>query len=257
MNRNWGRALVLMAGALCASAVAPACASNDQSVFIRQVMAPPQNRTGGACTYTADPQQAALFEGSLDVGVRDNYIAVLLFGNQLSSRGDRTANRAESNRVLLNGAIVKVIDPVTNSTINEFTSTGTGVADPLTGDQPNYGLLSVIAIDAETKRRILAQFPAELAKRDGTKLLIANVKAFGQTLGGVDVETNEYQLPIRVCNGCSITFAGANDVNQQPNPNCKAALSEQAVLPCRLGQDETTPCQLCAGRPLCDDPLLP
>ena len=257
MNRNWGRALIWMAGALGASAVAPACASNDQSVFIRNVLATPQNRTGGACLSTPDPQQPGLFEGLLDIGVRDNYSAVLLVGNQLSSRGDRTANRTESNRVIMNGAVVKVIDPVTNSTINEFTSTATGFADPLTGDQPNYGLLRIIAIDAETKRRILAQFPAEFANRGGTKLLVSNVKAFGQSLGGVDVETNEYQMPIRVCNGCTVSFAGANDVNQQPAPNCKAALSDQAVLPCNPGQDEVTPCQLCAGRPVCDEPLRP
>ncbi len=252
MKRNWGRAAVLVAGALVASALAPACASNDQTIFIRAALAPSTNRQNGACLYTSDPQQPVLFQGTLDVGIRDNYFAVLLVGNQLTARADRNNNRAESNRVSLNGAVVRVTNP-DGSVINEFTSLATGFADPQSSDQPSYGSIGIVVIDSKTRDQLLAQ----LNNRLDTKLVLANIRAFGQTLGGVDVESNEYQLPIRVCKGCLVSFANANDVNQQPSPNCKKALEDKNSTPCFAGQDEPTPCQLCTGRPVCDDPLLP
>ncbi len=252
MKRNWCRALVMMATAAGAMALAPACASNDQTIFIRSAQAPPTNRQGGRCLYTPDPQQPALFEGTLDVGVRDNYFASLLVGNQMTGRGDRLNNRAESNRVTLNGAVIRVTNP-DGSVINEFTSLGNGFADPQISDTPSFGLIGLVVIDARTRDTLAAQ----LTNRAQTKLVLANIKAFGQTLGGVEVESNEFQLPIRVCNGCLVSFANGNDPNQQPAPNCKKALEDSAEGPCIAGQDELTPCQLCAGRPVCDDPLRP
>jgi hypothetical protein len=249
MNRTWGRLLVLITGALFAGVVAPACASNDQSVFIRQVAAPPASRQNGSCLYTVDPTLPFLSEGTLDVGVRDDYYARLIYGNQLSARADRTANRTESNRVTLNGAVVRVT--TTDGTlIREFTSVSTGFADPAVGDTPSYGVLAVTIIDRAT-RDLLAN---GLNKRADTKLVIANVKGFGQTLGGVDVESNEFSFPIRVCKGCLVSFEKSNDVNLQPAPNCLLALAEGTPLPCLAGQDEVTPCQVCRGRDVCDDP---
>lgn len=252
MKRNWGRAAVLVAGALFAGALAPACASNDQSIFIRSALAPSQNRQNGSCLYTNDPQQASLFEGRFDLGIRDNYFAVLLVGNQMTGRADRNQNRAESNRVTMNGAVVRVTNP-DGSVINEFTSLATGFADPQASDQPSFGTLGIVVIDAKTRDTLAGQFQ----NRQQTKLVLANVKVFGQTLGGVDVESGEYQMPIRVCKGCLVNFTDANDPNQTPNPNCKKALADKNNVPCFAGQDEVTACQLCAGRDVCDNPLLP
>lgn len=252
MNRIWGRARMLMAAGLFAGALAPACAENDQSIFIRGALAPSANRQNGVCTYTADPAQPQLFEGSLDVGVRDNYFAVLLVGNQLSARGSQQAVRAESNRVHINGAVVRVTNP-DGSVINEFTSLSTGFADAQGNDQPAYGAIGVVAIDAKTKDALAGQLTA----RTQTKLVLANISVFGKTLGGVDVESGEYQLPIRVCNGCLVTFTDSNDAAAAVQPNCLKPLGTAGTnLPCSAGQDEAVPCQLCQGRPVCDPATL-
>lgn len=256
MKRIFGRVVVVCATALVLSAVAPACVENDQSLFVRSVLAPSTNRQNGACVYTDDPQQPQLFEGLLDVGVRDNYFAVVLVGNQLIQRGDPTNTRAEPNRVHLNGAVVRVTEPNGNQ-IAEFTSLATGFADISTNNNPDFGTMGIVAIDGPTAATLRGQLP----NRTTTKQVILQIKAFGKTLGGVDLESGEFQLPLKVCNGCLVSFAGANDPAQQPTPNCLAALGgggggggggTTSQLPCFPGQEESVPCQLCQGRAACD-----
>lgn len=255
MKRVWGSVVSIVASTIAIGAALPACAENDQSIFIRSALAPSTNRSNGVCTYTNDSQQASMSEGALDVGVRDHYVATLLVGNQLIGRGDPQLVRAEPNRVHLNGAIVRVTE-TSGALLGEFTASATGVADPQANNSPGYGVLIVTAIDGPTAAKIAATIP----DRATTKQVLVNMKAFGRTLGGVDVETGEFQLPIRVCKGCLVSFAGGNDPAQEPQPNCKAALSAGggggSTLPCAAGQDEPVPCQLCQGLPACD-PAIP
>jgi hypothetical protein len=246
MNRIWRRVGTLLATGLVASAAVPACATNDSSVFIRAALAPSPNRQNNACVYTPDPQQPQLMVGTLDIGVRDNYLAVLLVGNQMIARGDPALVRAESNRFHINGAVVRVTEPG-GEAIHEFTSVGTGLADPAQNNAPGYGLVGVTLIDAETRNRIGGQVVGQ-----ATKLVVAHVKVFGRTLGGDEIETGEFQLPINICNGCLVTFAGGDDP-AVPGVDCLLPLDTQgAQFPCTPGQDELTPCQYCVGRPACD-----
>lgn len=247
MKRIVGRVMSIVGTTLVAGSAAPACAQNDVSLFIHGLIAPPTNRQGGVCTYTADPGQAQLFEGRLDIGVRDNYFGVLLVANQLIPRGDPTQTRAESNRMHLDGAIVRVTFP-DGGLIREFTSYGMGFADPAVNNAPGFGTIGVALFDPPTADLIRPQLP----DRNASRMLLLNVKVFGKTLGGVDVESGEYQVPIRVCNGCLVSFASGNDPAVSPQPNCAKALEATTLLPCAAGQDELVPCQLCQGRPACD-----
>ena len=108
MKRIWGHVVSLVVVGMAVSAAMPACATNDQTIFIRSALAPSANRQMGGCIYTNDPTQAELFQARADLGVTDSYFAVLLVGNQLIPRADSLSNRAESNRVHINGAIVRV-----------------------------------------------------------------------------------------------------------------------------------------------------
>jgi hypothetical protein len=250
MKRILGHGLTLLGVALAATTFTPACEENDQSIFIRGALAPAQNRLNGICVYTDDPEQAQLFEGTFDVAVRDSYILILLVGNQLIARGDTANVRAESNRVHLNGAIVRVTDP-NGALIGEFTSLGSGFADPQNSNTPAFGSIAVTGIDAPTQARIGGGLAG-----GQTRLVVANVKVFGRTLGGNEIETGEFQLPIRVCNGCLISFAGGDDP-ATPGVDCNLPIPTSGagggtvILPCRPGQDELTPCQACLDRPAC------
>ncbi|MBX3229711.1 MAG: hypothetical protein KIT84_05205 [Labilithrix sp.] len=252
--RLLGHTLTATAIATLALLVAPACADNDQSIFIRQALAPSVNRQGGACVYTGDPQQPALFEGVVDVAVRDNYSAILLVGNQMIQRGDPLAARTEPNRAKITGAIVRVTDANGNS-LGEFTSLSQGFVDAATGAVPSFGPIQIIAIDAPTMSRI-----ANGLAPGQTRLILANIRAFGESLGGVDLETDEYQLPIRVCNRCLISFLTGDDP-LTPGIDCNRQTTTggtggtgggaEAEPPCSAGQDEVVPCEFCQDREAC------
>lgn len=255
MKRILGHVVSLLVVGLAVSSVLPACATNDQTIFIRNALAPAILRTNGICTYTNDPQQAALFQATLDLGVTDSYFAILLVGNQLIPRGDPQNNRAESNRVHINGAIVRVTE-TDGTLIREFTSLATGFADPGNNNAAEFGVIGVTGIDAPTKDILLPTLP----NRQVSRSVVMNFKAFGTSLGGVDVESGEFQLPARVCNGCLVDFTTGNDDLAMVQPNCLKRGSTTAsttMAPCVAGQDEPVKCETCVATRKACDPLTP
>jgi hypothetical protein len=255
MKRIFGHVVSVLVVGLAVSSVLPACATNDQTIFIKGALAPATTRTTSGCTYTNDPTQAGLPEALLDVGVADSYFATLLVGNQLISRSDPQNNRAESNRIHINGAIVRVTE-TDGTLIREFTSLATGFADPGSNNAAAFGVVGVTGIDAPTKDILIKSLPTR--KESRTVLMI--FKAFGVSLGGQDVESGEFQLPARVCNGCLVDFSTGNDDTAPVQPNClkKAATAAGAAAgPCVKGQDEMVKCETCVATKKACDPLTP
>jgi hypothetical protein len=254
MKRLLGQVLLVSTCGVLATALTPACADNDQSIYVRQVMAPPLNRQNGQCSYTPDPTQPFWPRGQLDVGIRATYDPVLLVGGQLNARGDTNTTRAEPNRAHLNGAVVPVTD-ANGAQISEFTSLGAGTLDPQSNNIPSWGLFAAPIIDAQTS----AKLKAGLTAGGPAKLVVANIKVFGKTLGGVDLESGEFQFPIEVCVGCLVDFSTGNDPATK-EVDCTLPLNAAGggtitQLPCAAGQDERTPCQLCAAtNDLCKAP---
>ncbi len=250
MKRICGYVVSLAAVAGLAGSVLPACSTNDQTIFIRSLLAPSANRQGGSCSYNNDPSQPALFSAVLDLGLTDSYTGTFLVGNQLIPRGDPNSNRAESNRVHINGAIVKVQDP-NGSTIREFTSLATGFADPQNNNAPGYAPIGAVVFDAPTKEIVL---PSVAMKGTARTLLIV-VKVFGTSVGGEDVESGEFQFPMQVCRGCLVRQDG-DDGKDAPKINCNQLPETTATPstsdPCYPGQDLLTSCKNCKGNPVCD-----
>lgn len=247
MKRLLGKTFSLVVLAGLATVFAPACAENDQSIFIRTVLAPSINRQNGECIYTGDVTQRFQSEGLIDVAIRDTYTPTMLVGSQLFSRGDQPGGRSESNRTQLNGAVVRVTDP-NGGQIGEFTSLASAFIDPQLNNIPTYSPFTVTLLDAKTTASI-----AQRVTPGNSTLVIANVKAFGRTLGGVDLESGEFQFPIRLCRGCLISFETGDDP-ATPGVDCNLPLTDQgagSVLPCRAGQDEVTPCQVCRELDAC------
>lgn len=242
--RILGQTLLVATTAAVVFVITPACVTNDQSIFIRGALAPSEVRINGACIYTGDPTQPALFQGEIDVAVRDNYLAVLLVGNQMIARGDNLAPRSESNKAHINGAVVRVTD-ANGGAISSFTSPSQGFVDQAEGTQATYGAFQVVALDAPTVAKI-----SKGLQVGGSTLVIANIKAFGQSVGGVDLESGEYELPIKVCNGCLLTFTGFDDP-LTPGIDCSltntsATTGGATQPPCNSGQDqEPAPCNTC------------
>ncbi|MEO8796373.1 MAG: hypothetical protein ABI551_00685, partial [Polyangiaceae bacterium] len=230
-----------------------ACASNDASIVVRQIVAPPQPQNG-ACVYTADPTQPLISSGTMDVGLIASYTPTILVSNQLIARADTNNVKAETARITLQGAVVHVSD-TNNNEIKSFTSLGSGFIDPGTGGTPGYGAFGVTLIDPATAAAIAATLQPLESKR-----VVVRFTVFGQTSGGQNLDADEYQFPVDVCNGCLVAFpAGSQDevlAAAEKKPNCKATSSSSSsgstTIPCVIGQDQAVDCRLCQGKPACD-----
>jgi hypothetical protein len=202
------------------------CADNDSGLYVRGVLA----IQAPDCVATADPSAAHLLGGVYDISIRGNlgYTAALLVGNQLVRRGDRDQLRTETSRVSLEGAEVTLLTE-TGSSITEFTVPGTGFVDPGTSDEPGYGVMAAMLI------------PPGVGS-DGTRIVV-EVRVFGTTLGGDEIESATLTFPITVCSGCLVTYPV-----EAIDP-----ITGQCVLidgqdppdpPCRPGQDDPVDCRL-------------
>jgi len=232
MGRLSPRYLLVATGLAAAASFASAgCEDNDSALFVRSVLAvrSPQ------CEVQADPTQMILLNGVYDVSIDPNdYTAVLLVGNQLTRRGSRNQVRTETSRVILHGAIVRVLGS-DGSELTSFTVDGTGAVDPASGEEPGYGLLATTLVDKAT------------AQGQAGQQLNIGVRAFGETLGGTEIESAELFFPIFVCTGCLVSFpADAIDpTTKQCTANVDALAAEN--VPCNIGQDFPVDCRACSG----------
>ena len=245
MNRLCARALTTTALAALAGCVFPACAHDDASIFIRHVMAPPTTQgTGGICFYQSDPAQPYITQGTADAALASSYSPEILVANQLTTRGSTEEVRAETSRVTIQGAIVRVVDPVDGSVQMDNTVLASATLDPGTGTTPSYAAVGVTMMNSAA----LAHFDPG-SRTNPARLAVAYVKVFGQTLGGQSLESNEFQFPISVCHGCLVDIP----VDALKNDWCKTthAASSTVLSPCRIGQDQAIDCSLCYPNPAC------
>jgi|GEM_PF-426462 len=235
------RGLLVGTALLGAATVGSGCAEPESSLFIRQVvfLQPPD------CAARAEPDGLSVGLGTLDVALRDEYSASLLVGNQLVSRGSTNQLRTETSRIELHEATVS-ISLADGTQINSFTVPVTGFADQASGQEPGYGIVSLPLIDAKSTGKVRATLVGTAPKR-----LISTVKVKGRTLGGAEVDSNEFQFVIQACNGCLVSFDPANDDPTRPGVDCYGAATNTGNTnldtPCRIGQDVPVSCASCAG----------
>lgn len=227
---------LLISGMLGFGALAiPGCADNDTMLFVRGVMA-----VTGECTVTADPNSLMLLGGVMDTHFAANYRATLLVGNQLVARGSRDQLRTESNRIVLKGAEVQVLDDQENL-LQEFTVPGTGFVDVGSGSDPGYGVLSTILL------------PPGFAQPG--QLYLVDVRVFGDTLGGTEVTSAAMRFPISTCDGCLVSYPLDADDPATSGFQCTNGEGAPDTNPCHFGQDEIIDCRLCSAvDPICVSP---
>jgi hypothetical protein len=228
---------LLIAGMLSfAGMAAGGCADNNTMLFVRGVMA-----VQGDCTVTPDPTALTLLGGVMDTYFTTQYRAALLVGNQLVSRGSRDQLRTESNRIVLKGAEVKILDSQENL-LSEFTVPGTGFADVGSGSDPGYGVLSTILIPSS--------FPVTPGQ-----LYLVDVRVFGDTLGDTEVTSAALRFPISTCDRCLLSFPLEADDPAVSGYQCLSSDQQVENVPCRIGQDDAVDCRLCAASdPSCQTP---
>jgi hypothetical protein len=182
-------AALLGTPALLLALAAPGCVDNNVTLYIQQVQAPdPSNN----CSVSNDPGATYYGTGVMDTQLATGgYVATLLVANQLKARGNSDTMRPESNRVQLYQADVELFDG-TGGSLSSFSMPVSGFIDVSESTTPAYGLATVTLVDPATA--------ASLAGQQTT--VTARVKVYGQTLGGIDVETGYWDYTIQVCAGC-------------------------------------------------------
>jgi hypothetical protein len=247
MRRSLLKPLLALVASSLVAGVLPSCATNDSLMFIQGVAL----RKSGACGVKAEFDGTLLQKGAIDRLLAKEYVAALIVGNQLTQRGSRDRLRTETSRVALKGAEVTLESPQGKPLVPPFSSVGTGFVDAADGNEPAPAVMFATLI------------PASIAPNLPLGTLVAQVRVFGTTLGGEDVESSELSFPIEVCEGCLISYpTSAADVPDGGVYKCKriadstaAAASEDFDLPCQPGIDIPIPCTYCSNTvPECDGP---
>jgi hypothetical protein len=243
MNRFWVHLATGLTSMVGVSVIVSACAHDDSSFFLQDVLAPPLGAGTSGCVFTADPTQALLSEGILDVELIGNfanaYEAVFLAGNQLIPEGNQAQQTTETSRIVIQGAVVTITDAA-GAQLAYYTTLGAGFLNPSNGTSPGYGGVTFTIVDPTTIEALKGQL-GWLERQT----IVTYTKAFGTTLGGDHIESNTFIFPITVCKGCLIEFF--TDPAQVPQPNCQAVVPATSGGPavCFFGQEAAIPCIDC------------
>jgi hypothetical protein len=200
-------------------------------MFIRYCMVRPT----GDCAVKADPSQPFHTSGTVDAAFGGAYYCSLLVGNQLVPRADPNRAVSETARIEIYEAKVSILDESGTSILSrndgstaEYTVPLNGFVDPGNASTPGYGLVDVEMVDPVT----IADYGKKL-KPGATQQLVASVVLHGRTLGGNELESDEWTFPITVCNGCLC--------NQGP---CQTNASDMpGPLACTPGADALVDCR--------------
>jgi hypothetical protein len=226
----------------------PSCADNNSSLFVVGVIA----LDPSTCVAKPDNTAVMLPGGIMDVRFTQSYTAFLLVGNQLTQRGSREQLRTETSRISLRGAEV-TLTTLDGKAIGNYSTVGTGFVHNASGDVPSYAAMAVNII------------PSALATSDAVLnagTVLAKIRVFGDTLGNVPITSSELDFPIRVCDGCLVTYPSTAADPAAPAGTYKCSTAASTVTtdearPCVVGQDQSFPCTACsAALDLCRDPAL-
>lgn len=161
--------------------------------------------------------------------------------------------QTETSTVNIQGAAVRITDSSGNQ-LTSFTRLAAATIYPSTGGVPSYAPIPVTTIDSNTvltNPDIAANVIKPPFPGGGTVRLVTYVKFFGQSLGGLNVESGEFEFPVDVCKGCLISFPIADTRPNCALPNCLGATTSSSTTttttPCVPGQDVPVACSLCLG----------
>src|SRR5215471_11085526 len=154
------------------------CTDEESGLFIQGNMAltPPN------CEARAEGTSPLLISGVLDVGLKLDYEATLLVGSQFTPRTDKVNLRTETMIAVITGAEVHLFRD-TGEEETAFTVPASGVIRPEASNDPGFGVISATLIPQATGQDLAADM-----QRGEVRTRVAQVKVFGQTVGGLDVE---------------------------------------------------------------------
>ena len=234
--------LRLLVAGLLLTGLTIGCEDNNQSfIILGNVVGVPQQ--AGPCTYAVDSTLVLRAGGTVDVSVRNNYIASLAVENQLILRRDELNARAETSYGVFRDAEVRMTDGAGNA-VTSFTT-------PVTQNDVPPGARRGIVFTPMVDPNLMNKLATEL-KFGEARDYISYVKLNGRTSGNKTIATDEFQYLIRVCRGCLVSFPAASRDPSIAKPNCKSTEAPEGDPPCSFGIDDRLDCRYCQGSAACD-----
>ncbi len=205
------------------------CAESESMLVIRGVIAleaPDCVAEASASTFHVS--------GVLDPNLTKTYVANLQVASQLAAQGNSEKLRAETARVTITGAEVKLKAPNGSQLSGgHYTVTASGSVDPAQGDQAGFGVVFAPLVPDVGSY-------IDLSDDDLPNPLVVEVQVFGSTVGGQDVWSNWFTYPIYID---SLVYFPSDAMSE--DGLCTEAIDEDA--PCRVGQDDPVPCSVCTS----------
>jgi len=167
------------------------------------------------CTY--EPGNPFWLRGAFNVNVGSGYYAVTpLLNNQLRARGSDAPLRADPNGVLIEGAEVELTDaagaPIPFGLPNPFTvPTSDFVPSATSAESPGQAVGLVMVIPPAYALSLYDSLGGAGGDPLARTVVVANLRVFGETNGGVDVESDWWSWPIDVCRDACLTACVAVD----------------------------------------------
>lgn len=214
-----------------------ACQENWQSFFVHDnklLGDPPE------CTIPTDPGAEGLLGGLLDLSVGTRYVGYLFVENGLIPRKCPGTPRAESNGIFVQGAYLYFEpDPACPETrdLPDMETRFSSLIEP-----QGHAVLGVELVPspiATRLRGIIDRCPGGVAE------IIVNVELFGVTQGGIEMRTQAFAYPVRLCRGCLIFCPTGVDLDPA-TPGCQCNCNADVELvprPCHPGQDFGIDCR--------------
>jgi hypothetical protein len=197
-----------------------------------------------SCEYSDDPGSAMLFRGTLDVAFRNKYEGIVLVANQLASRGNKSELDTETSGLRVRGSEVELTTS-TGQVLQEFSVNGGGFIESSPSQTPGFGLAEVTMVPPSVGNDLAQELSGN---RSMSRTLIANIRVFGETLGGVEITSGDFTFPIDVCWGCLVAYPlEALDPLADGTFVCGAAGDGVSLEQCRVGQDERIDCRACSS----------
>lgn len=179
------------------------CVADDNPGFFIKHNASPDTQ----CMW--NESSPALGSGMLDIGYENaRYSVFPVYNSQLRSRYTANPSRVDTNKIQITSANITLTDasgtplPIPQPS---FSVTTSGLVDTALDSTIGVGLgqIQIIPSIAANEIRALGLVAPPTATTAGTYFdMVAHVTVLGRTIGGVDIETGEWDWPITLCDGC-------------------------------------------------------
>jgi hypothetical protein len=225
--KHAGAALLLAVGGTIFSATG--CANDDSSLFIAGCLAVPRD----TCTAVASVMPTFQLGGVIAGSLGGQYSCFAQVENQLVPTGSSMTLKTETGRVVLQSADINILDASGNTYVRTSVAPGkaqfsvpiTGFVNVGDGTDPGLGVSEIPFLDSDTVKDLGVK-----AAKSGDQLVQVQVLLHGQTLGGLDIQTQKYFL-------YPVTVTAGSECIVPPGDPCVGG-TDKPDTDCLIGQDE-------------------